>query len=661
MKFALRLSVLGLVFIIMFSVIGLRLWFVQVAQGPDIAQAAEEQAWLIKTTHAARGDIFDRNEIPLVTSRLVPAVYIDRTFVNEEQVPNLIQRLSALLGIGSADLQHAYDEAGTNGRFEVATVDNDVANQITEQLDSLPGVEIVKVPQRVYLSGDTMSHVIGHLGLPDEADLIDRPELDPSVRIGKLGVEAFYDDELQGVSGVQQYRARQGRIIDQRLAIDPVQGNSLVLTLDSETQQIVELALEEGIELSNRVKDRDRADGEEVFHETTRAAAVVLDPQTFEVLALASIPDFDPHFFVTGIDTDTFAQLNESLAFNNRAVSGLYPPASAFKAITYTAFLEDNLPLAKDVDGIDPEARQVDCDGELIIRLNDGTPQQKKDWYYPRELGWLDLHGALENSCNKFFWSVGLGTWQNRLGTPGGTVDENVIQNWAKSVGYGSKTGIDLANEAAGTVPTRELFEEWAEFQRENPDATPRLDPERLNPELASPFFGGDLMDFAIGQGAFTSTPLQAAVSYAVLVNGGTVKEPRVVDRVVDPDGEVVRDVESPVVRTVDISESTRTSLLTDLNRVVTSGTAAKAFEEFGDGLEVVGGKTGTGQSGPTNDDHAWFIGVAPIDNPRYVVAVVVEEGGSGGEVAAPVARQILQHLMGNELTPIRAGEEGAD
>lgn len=653
MKFALRLSVLGMVFVSMFSVIGLRLWFVQVAQGPEIAQAADDQAWLTKTSHAPRGDIYDRNGDLLVTSRLVPAVYIDRTFVEEEQVPGLIQSLSTVLSISSSDLQLAYDKAGTNGRFQVATVDNEIAHQITEQLGSLPGVEIVTVPERVYLTGDTMAHVIGHLGLPDESDLIDRPDLDPSVRIGKLGVEAFYDDELQGTSGVQEYRTRQGRIIDQRPGADPIPGSSIVLTIDSEAQTTVELALEEGILLSNRVKERERAKGEDVFHETTRAAAVVLDPQTFEVLALASVPDFDPQLFVTGIDTDTFAQLNESLAFNNRAVSGLYPPASTFKAITYTAFLEENLPLPENVEGIDPEARQVDCDGEFVFVLNDGSPRGKKDWYYPDKLGWLDLHGALENSCNKFFWSVGLGTWFDRE-----RVGENVIQDWAKSVGYGSETGIDLANEAGGIVPTRQLFEEWAEFQRENPDATPRLDPERLNPELVSPFFGGDLMDFAIGQGAFTATPLQAAVSYAVLVNGGEVREPRVVDRIVDSDGGLVADVESPVVRTVDISESTRSSLLTDLNRVVTSGTAAAAFTEFGDGLELVGGKTGTGQSTATNDNHAWFIGVAPIDNPQYVVAVVIEEGGSGGAIAAPVARQILQHLMGNELTPITAGEE---
>jgi penicillin-binding protein 2 len=544
------------------------------------------------------------------------------------------------------------EEAGLNGRVEVATVDTETARRITEQLATLPGVEIVKVPERVYLTGDTMAHVIGHLGLPNQSDLDERPELDPSVRIGKVGVERFYDDQLQGTSGIQEYRVRQGAIIDQRLGTDPVTGDSLVLTIDSELQLNVELALEEGIALSNALKDTLRAEGEDVFSETSRAAAVVLDPQTFEVLALASVPDFNPQLFVTGLDGDKFAELNESFAFNNLAVSGLYAPASTFKAITYAAYVEEDLPLPEEVDGIDPQAGQVDCDGEFVFRLNDGSAQEKFDWYYPNTLGWLDLHGALENSCNKFFWSVGLGTWLNR-----DSVGENVIQDWAGSLGYGKPTGIDLSNEAAGIVPTRQLFEEWAEYQLANPDEPPRLDAERLNPELASPFFGGDLMDFAIGQGAFTSTPLQVAVSYAILANGGTVMEPRVVDRVEDSSGELVEDVESPVVGTVDLAESTRTDLLRDLNRVVTTGTAAQAFAEFGEGLELVGGKTGTAESTATRDNHAWFVGVAPIDDPQYIVAVIIEEGGSGGAVAAPVARHILQYLMGNEPTAIVAGE----
>jgi penicillin-binding protein 2 len=164
-------------------------------------------------------------------------------------------------------------------------------------------------------------------------------------------------------------------------------------------------------------------------------------------------------------------------------------------------------------------------------------------------------------------------------------------------------------------------------------------------------------MDFAIGQGAFTSTPLQVASSYAALINGGTILQPRVVREIIGPDGER-RPVDRPDPVKVDIDPETRASLLADLGNVVSSGTAADAFSDFGDGVENIGGKTGTAQSSVTRDNHAWFVGVAPLDDPRYVVAVLIDEGGSGGQVAAPVARNILQYLVGNEQTPIVAGEE---
>lgn len=653
MKFAVRLSILGLVFVALFSILGLRLWFVQVAEGPAIARAAEEQTWISKTSHAPRGEIYDREGRLLATSRLVPAVVIDRTFVQPDDRVDLIQRLSALLAMPASEIDAMYEHAGINGRFEVATVDNDVAYQVTEQLDRLPGVEIAKVPERVYLSGPTLAHVIGHLGLPNETDLEENPNLDPTLRIGKLGVEKVYDDFLQGTSGVLEYRVRRGEIIDQGPATEPEPGNSIQLTLDLELQQLVELALEDGIALSNSQKEMDRLEGEEVFSETERAAAVVLDAKTFEIRALASIPDFDPQLFVTGIDGDTFAALNEARAFNNLAVSGVYPPASTFKAITYTVFEEENLPLWDDVEGVDASNETVECDGELVLpnTLADGSPQVKRDWYYPGNRGTKDIHGALEMSCNIFFWNIGLGTWHFYKDK----AKETILQDWAKSLGYGSETGVDLANEAEGVVPTRELFEQWAEIQREDPDVR-LLDESRL--ELASPFLGGDLMDFAIGQGAFLATPLQVAVSYAGLVNGGTVMQPRVVDRIIDRSGDVVQEMDSEIVREVPISEETRVALLRDLNRVVTSGTASSAFEDFGEGLERVGGKTGTGQSSANRDNHAWFVGVAPIDDPQYVVAVVIEEGGSGGGIAAPVARRIMQVLMGNDPTPIDFGQE---
>lgn len=653
MRFAVRLSVLGLVFMALFSVVGLRLWFIQIAKGPAIAQAAEEQTWIQKTTHAPRGPIYDRNGTLLVTSRMVPAVEVDRTFVQPEQRLGLVQRLSALLSIDPVLLDQMYEDAEINGRFQVATVSNEIAYQINEQLDELPGVEIVNVSERVYLSGPTLAHVIGHLGLPDETDLEENPDLAPDIRIGKLGVERVYDDFLQGTSGILEYRVRRAEIIDQRPPVEPRPGNSLELTIDLELQQLVELALEEGIALSNAVKEIQKDDGEDIFSETKNAAGVVLDAQTFEVLAIASVPDFDPQLFVAGIDADTFDQLNESQAFNNLAISGLYPPASTFKAITYTVIEHENLPFPADIEGVNAADRLIHCDGQLVLpELADGSPQIKRDWYYPGNIGWRDLHGAFENSCNIYFWSVALGTWQAYQGRS----RENVIQDWAKDLGYGSKTGIDLSNEAAGIVPTRELFEEWAAFQEENPDQPPRLDPSRLL--LGSPFLGGDLMDFAIGQGAFTATPLQVATSYAVLVNGGVVKEPRVVARIIRQDGSLVKTVTAPTVGTLPMSSATTLALLEDLGRVVSSGTARAAFADFGPGLSQIGGKTGTAELSANRDNHAWFVGVAPIDNPKYVVAVLIEEGGSGGRIAAPVARHILQYLMGNEPTPIVEGEE---
>jgi len=645
--------VLGFVFIALFSVVGLRLWFVQVAEGPAIAQAAEEQTWIQKTTHAPRGDITDRTGTLLVTSRMIPAVEIDRTFVQPDQREDLVQRLSAILAIDPVELDQMYEDAEINGRFQVAIVSNEIAYQINEQLDELPGVEVVKVPERVYLSGPTLAHVIGHLGLPDEADLEENPGLAPDIRIGKLGVERVYDPFLQGTSGTIEYRVRRAEIIDQRSPVEPRPGNSLELTIDLELQQLVELALEEGIALSNDVKDAQRDEGEDFFTVTENAAVVVLDVNTFEVLAIASVPDFDPQLFVTGIDEETFAQFNETQAFNNLAISGLYPPASTFKAITYTVIENENLPFPADIEGVNSADRLIHCDGQLVLpELADGSAQIKRDWYYPGNIGWRDIHGALENSCNIYFWSVALGTWQAFQGR----AQENVIQDWAKDLGYGSETGIDLSNEAAGIVPTRELFEEWKAYQIENPDQPPRLDPSRL--ELGSPFLGGDLMDFAIGQGAFTATPLQVAVSYAILANGGQVMEPRVVSRILNQDGELVRAINSPVLETIPMSEATRRALLEDLGRVVTSGTARAAFADFGPGLEQIGGKTGTGQSSANRDNHAWFVGLAPIDNPQYVVVVLVEEGGSGGRIAAPVGRHILQYLMGNEPTPIVEGEE---
>ncbi|HEX7100811.1 MAG TPA: penicillin-binding transpeptidase domain-containing protein [Acidimicrobiia bacterium] len=651
MRYSVRLAVIGFSFMAMFAILVLRLWFVQVAEGAAIAQEAQELAWQTRKYEAPRGDIYDRSGKLVVTSRYVPAVEVDRTFIPIAQRDELIQRLSAILGIPAAELDEMYEAAGINGRFTVGTVSVDTAFELARSLEDLPGVDIIKVPERVYLAGPDLAHVTGHLGLPTAQDLEKNPDLDPNVRIGKLGVEAVYDEYLRGEPGIFEYRVARGEIIEAKPEIPPKIGDSVYLSLDLQLQEVVSRALVDGIELSNEVKAANLARGEEVYSETKRAAAVVLHAQTGEVLALASVPTFDPQQFVSGLDQETFDRLRESQAFNNLAVSGLYPPASTFKAITYTAAEQFQFPFPQDVEGVDPENRIVHCDGTLELpSLADGSPQEKSDWY-DGDKGWLDLHGALEQSCNIYFWSVALGVWQNR-----NSMNVNALQDFARDLGYGQPTGIDLTGEAAGVIPTPELFEQWKEYQLENPNSAPRLDPSRL--ELASPFLGGDLMDLAIGQGALTATPLQVAVSYAALVNGGDVLRPAVVRSVVDSSGEVTYEHQPEIVREVDIDPAVRRSLLTDLGRVVSAGTARAAFEDFGEGVEEVGGKTGTGQTSPNRDNHAWFVGVAPLSNPEYVVVVLIDEGGSGGQVAAPVARHILQYLFGNEPTPIVEGED---
>jgi penicillin-binding protein 2 len=650
-KFGARLTVVAAAFVAMFGVLGIRLWFVQVAEGAQSAEIAEDQTWVQIESQAPRGDIVDRNGVVMATSRFVPRVVVDRRFIDPDVKNDLIQRLSGLLGMPAADLDAMYEEAGLNGRFPVMEVSTETAYRISEQLSELPGVSIEKVPQRIYLTGPTAAHVVGHLGLPDQADLEQRPELDPNLRIGKLGVERVYDQYLQGAPGLSELRLnRQSEVVEERLPIDPLQGATVMLTLDLRVQEVVEQALASGVILANQVKDLDRAQGEEVNHEATSAAGVVLDVTNGEVLALASVPDFDPSLFVGGVDPVTFTALNDAQAFNNLAVSGLYPPASTFKAITYVAAVEAGLPLAE--ENLDPTSGRIHCNGTLRLPgFEEGSQQIFHDWY-TGDKGWLDLHSAFEQSCNIYFWSIALGTWREyKL-----TNNESVIQSWARDLGFGTTSGVDLTGEAAGIVPDRALFEEWKQFQVENPDAPARLAADRLDlPE--GPFLGGDLMNLAIGQGELTATPLQVAQAYAAIVNGGYVYQPHVVSQVIDRDGGVVVENERNLVRQIDIDPATVSAILTDLNRVITSGTASAAFADFGSSRDLVGGKTGTGQTIANNDNHAWFVGVGPIDAPRWVVVVLIDEGGSGGRVAAPVARHIMQYLMGEQPTPIVQGE----
>ena len=564
------------------------------------------------------------------------------------------------MGITAADIRQEFSDRGSGSRVPLGDpLSQSTAAFVLENIERFPGVAIEYVPVRVYPLAETAAHIVGYIGAPGVEDL-DRQDIDPNDRVGKFGIERSYDRLLRGTPGRITYSVNaRGEIlgvIDETL---PRPGGSVVTTIDLDLQRFVEDTLAKAMSLAAVSGDT----------EVRRAAAVVLDPRDGSVLAMASVPAFDPTVFADGeITIAEWETLSQNEVLNNFAIQGLYPPGSSFKPIVYTLALERGIsPVVEEEyrDIIDQETRPFSffSDGELLFT---NTPPLR-DWKDGGH-GFVDLSKSLVESVNTYYWSIALAIWQQRdIEWP-----ENLLQDWARRLGFGSRTGIDLPFEQAGLVPDREWFTEKQQA------GSPLVRSE-------GGWSGGDLMNIATGQGALIVTPLQMAVAYAAILNGGTVWEPRVVSEVVDSENNVIFTNLPSAARRVSISPSTVEALKRDLHGVVTArkdpddpysgdGTARRAFERFC-GADVVdadcaalaeiGGKTGTAEilqavegSDVQSVDTAWFVGGAPLSDPRFIVAVVIDQGGSGGRVAAPAARRILQYLMGEEPEALRAGDD---
>ena len=427
-----------------------------------------------------------------------------------------------------------------------------------------------------------------------------------------------------------------------------------------------------------------------------RSVGVVQDPNNGSIIAMASYPSFDPSAFVDGLTQEQWESLGTINAFSNFAIQGQYAPASTFKVVSYVLALEEGIyPLDRPInnrtvgdentgtgepaEGEVPEGEDVPVDGEttptteppsndelqpltsdtdlynctgsLRFQFNDGSSQVYRDWKRNGH-GQLSLHGALQASCDLYFWEIALRIWNERSDETG-INNEDLWQEWARDFGFGTETGIDLPFEKPGLIPDRQWFREEQ-----------RKDTGRVRG--TGPWVGGDLMNAVVGQGTVLVTPLQLSNGFSAMVNGGTLWEPRVVAELVNQEGQVVDENEQATLGTIDIDPETSRALRVDMQQVVNGpkGTARVAFTSFGPNVLSVGGKTGTAEIIKADEDvqevdTAWFVGVAPASSPEYVVTVVIERGGSGGGVAAPVARQVLQYLVNGEamVTPLEPGE----
>ncbi len=656
MNFGWRLIAIGALVAGLFGVLVLRLWFLQVTEVEASLEVAFEQRIRVVEIEAPRGDIFDNRGKELLAGTVATLrVVVDRKLIASveegfsEEEEFLIQNLSALLAIPASEIRQEFETRGPGGRFPLGDqITQSTGISVLENIEDFPGVTIEPVPFRIYPLIETAAHIVGYVGSPNDTDL-ERIDIDINDQVGKFGIEGSYDRLLRGTPGQIVYRVNaKGEILGVLEERPPQPGGSVITTIDLDTQRFVEDTLISGVLLARQEEERD------IF----RAAAVVIDVTDGSIIAMASVPAFDPSIFSDGrLSQDEWEGLAKKAVFNNFAIQGLFPPGSSFKVIVNALARQEKISPVNEEEYRETVEQEADptaffSDGELLFPA---TPPLN-DWKDGGH-GLVDLSESLAQSVNTYDWSIALRIWQQR------DVDwpENLLQDFARRLSFGDRTGIDLPFEQKGLVGDRE----WFQLNQQNQTGLVRKE---------GGWSGGDLMNIATGQGALSVTPVQMAVAYSALVNGGTVWEPRVVDSVRDSENNLLFTNVPSAADKIDFRPGLVDELKADLNRVINSetGTAKKAFEGFCDddvpddecaALQEVGGKTGTAEIFQADEDAdeidtAWFVGAAPLSNPRWVVAVVIDQGGSGGKVAAPTARRIFQYLMGENPDPVRAGSE---
>jgi penicillin-binding protein 2 len=622
-----RLAVLSVVVFSLFAAMFARLWYLQVLDSRSFVEAAKANQVRFVYEEPPRGRILDRQGRVIVDNRRSQAITVDKAKLKDH--PEVVGRLAALLAISTEELQRRIADPRFSP-YKPVPVAHDITEEVAVYLEEhnadFPGIEVALLAQRTYPHGITAAHILGYVGEINDVELEARRSEGYRLgdAIGKSGVELGSERDLRGQPGIVKLevdsRGKVLRTLDRR---DPVQGSDVQLTIDLDVQQLAEESLAQGLGVARGSYDRQ----DRKFFRSPAGAVVVLDPRDGSVLAMASEPTYDPSAFVNGIKPDTFAALQDPanhFPLTNRAIQGQYAPGSTFKLVTAIAALQWGV-ISANTTVDDPGFYTVPrCRGEKCVFRNAGS----------RAYGRVDLPRSLTVSSDVYYYTLGARFWLER-GRYG-----NAIQETARELGLGERTGIPLPTEKPGRIPDPESRKKLHEHN-------PRAFPEGR-------WFTGDSINLSIGQGEVVVTPLQLANLYATFANGGTLFEPRVVARVVDHGGQQVRDDQAKPVREVNLTPAMREPLLQGLWGAVAreEGTAFAAFAGFPPTFPVAG-KTGTAEV-HGKQDTAVFAAFAPAYAPQYAVAVVMEEAGFGGSAAAPVARRILEGIAGHPPGPVR-------
>ena len=644
----LRLSMLGIVVFALFASLFARLWYLQVMASDEFQVAAQSNRIRTVPVEAPRGRILDRNGKVLVDNRISVQVTIDRSVLRElddEERTDVLTRLAdGLARSGIPTTVQQLEERVSDQRYSPyvpVPVAGDVPEElkiwIDEHAEDLPSVAAVRVAVRNYPYGPLAAHVLGYTAK------ITKEEFDAkggtakpytlNDEIGKSGIERVYEDDLRGKPGITLLEVDTDgntiRTIPEGTTA-PVPGDDVVLNLDIDLQATAEQALQASLARAASRPSR----GYTEPNVGKVGSAVVLDPNSGGVLAMASFPNFSPADFVDGISETEWAYLTDPVnhyPLNNWALQGQYAPGSTLKPFTAYSALTAGL--------ITPQSTVFDtgtfevpgCRGDSCFFRNDNN----------RSYGYVDLRRSLTVSSDFYYYNLGARFWveQNALGGPERFAE--LLEQW----GFYKDTGIDLTGEQEGRIPSPKWLAEFCEQIECTEDA--------------SNWRTGNNVNMAIGQGDVLVTPLQLAAAYAAIGNGGTLWQPRVAKDILDGvTGEVKRTIEPTKSGTVEMNPDWRQAIIDGLVGVTTreGGTAAGAFAGFPSTTFPVAAKTGTAQvnnKAPT----AVFGAFAPGPAPQFAVSVLLEESGYGGSVAAPVARRIFDVLSG--AAPLPPAPEG--
>jgi penicillin-binding protein 2 len=648
-----RLAALSVVCMLLLVTVAARLWYLQVTTGRSYASLASSEQVRTIVVPPVRGQILDDTGRALVASRSSLVVTVNRTTLAAQGNGGRaeLHRLAALLGIRYR-LLHDRLRLCTAGvqqpcwpgsPYQPVPVREDVPErlglQIMENQRQFPGVSAQIQPVVSYPRGASAAQVLGYLQ-PVTAQEQRRRHLavtgfaDADLA-GQSGLEAQYDAELRGTAGSRRVAVNAaGGVTGTISAAMPVAGDDLITSINASVQADVQNAL------ANAIR---RAHAEGNLGATTGAAVVM--STSGRVIAMASYPSYDPGIWTRGISQRQYRRLFWAAGGEpilNRATQGQYAPGSTWKVTSTAAAAAAGYSLAG----------PYDCPGSVRIGgrtfFNDN----------PANSGAMSLHTALVQSCDTVFYELAYDIWRhdnrqaNVVTSPRAPVQK--MQKMELGWGFGKNTGVDLPEEAAGTVPTRAwLYRFYAQHKKfwcrqGNQYGTYAQRIAYQDCHYGNVWEPGQAVDAAIGQGYVTVTPLQLATAYAALANGGTLYRPRVGAALVRPDGRVVRRIVPPVGGRLPVAKSTLAYIRNALAGVVTQGTAAPAFSGFPLRKVCVAGKTGTAQVAGKLATSV-FASYAPCVHPRYVVVMMIPASGYGADVSAPAVRQIWDGIYGLE------------